>query len=165
MKRVLLAVCFLAVSAVGVFAQDAATASKTQEVMAIIDRHTPILEEFAVKLDEHKNHLDERIIVLKYHKTNKEVQEASRLVVSNVETYYTSCKTKVQEFESEWFDQTRNIIAIYTKYGELREATGGGANALQDFSDKHMHYLDVLENIKSDLIGVYTDLSTIKNAI
>jgi hypothetical protein len=28
-----------------------------------------------------------------------------------------------------------------------------------------MHYLDLLENIKSDLIGVYTDLTTIKNAI
>lgn len=165
MRSVILAICFLAVSAVSLFGQDAATTSKTQEVMAIIDRHTPILEEFAAKLDEHKHHLDERIIVLKYHKTNKEVQEASRLVVTNVETYYNSCKMKVSEFESEWFDQTRNIIAIYTKYGELREATGGGSNDLQDFTDRHNRYLDLLENIKSDLIGVYTDLSTIKNAI
>ena len=42
---------------------------------------------------------------------------------------------------------------------------GGGANDLQNFVDKHLHYLDLLENIKSDLIGVYTDLTTIKNAI
>jgi hypothetical protein len=165
MRRLLFAICILSFSAAIAFGQDAAIASKTQEVIAIIDEHTPVLEEFAVKLGEHKTHLDERIIVLKYHKTNKEVQEASRLVVTNTETYYQSVVLKVQEFESQWFDQTRNIIAIYTKYGELRESTGGGSNDLSDFVDKHLHYLDLLENIKSDLIGVYTDITTIKNAI
>jgi hypothetical protein len=165
MKRVVFAICTLMFSAAFVWGQDATVASKTQEVLAIIDEHTPVLEEFAVKLGEHKVHLDERIIVLKYHKTNKEVQEASRLVITNSETYYNSVVQKVQEFESQWFDQTRNIIAIYTKYGELRESTGGGSNELQDFVDRHLRYLDLLENIKSDLIGVYTDISTIKNAI
>jgi thiol-disulfide isomerase/thioredoxin len=165
MKRIVFALCLLMSAASFALAQDASTASKTQEVAAIIDQHTPILEEFAEKLGEHKTHLDERIIVLKYHKTNKEVQEASRSVVTNTETYYNSVVLKVQQFESQWFDQTRNIIAIYTKYGELREAKGGNSNELQDFVDKHMHYLDLLENIKSDLIGVYTDLTTIKNAI
>ena len=165
MKRVAFAICILLAAVSSAFAQDAATDGKTQEVLAIIDEHTPVLEEFAVKLGEHKTHLDERIIVLKYHKTNKEVQEASRLVVANTETYYQSVVLKVQQFESQWFDQTRNIIAIYTKYGELREASGGGSNSLQDFVDKHLHYLDLLENIKRDLIGVYTDITTIKNAI
>lgn len=147
------------------FGQDAAVASKIQEVVAVIEKHTPILEEIATKLGEHKTHLDERIIVLKYHASNKEVQDASRTVVTSVETYYLSAVAKVQEFESQWFDQTRNLIAIYTRYGELREANGGGANSLQDFVDKHLHYLDLLENIKSDLVGVYADISTIKNAI
>ena len=165
MKRIVLAICFFTFLAGFAAAQDASTTSKTQEVAAIIDEHTPVLEEFAVKLGENKVFLDERIIVLKYHRSNKEVQEASRSAVANVETYYNSVVLKVQQFESQWFDQTRNIIAIYTKYGELREASGGNANDLQDFVDKHMHYLDLLENIKSDLIGVYTDLTTIKNAI
>jgi hypothetical protein len=165
MKRVVFAICILLTAVSFASAQDAATEGKTQEVLAIIDEHTPVLEEFAVQLGEHKVHLDERIIVLKYHKTNKEVQEASRLVVTNTETYYQSVVLKVQQFESQWFDQTRNIIAIYTKYGELRESSGGGANDLQNFVDKHLHYLDLLENIKSDLIGVYTDITTIKNAI
>jgi hypothetical protein len=165
MKTIVLALSLLIAGAGIALAQDATVASKTQEVIAIIDEHTPILEEFSVKLGEHKTHLDERIIVLKYHKSNKEVQDASRLVVTNTETYYNSVVLKVQQFESQWFDQTRNIIAIYTKYGELREASGGGNNELKDFVDKHMGYLDLLENIKSDLIGVYTDLTTIKNAI
>lgn len=164
MKRFAFAFLLLMGVATMAMAQDAATQSKTSEVLAIIDEHTPVLEEFAAKLGEHKVHLDERIIVLKYHKTNKEVQEASRMVVSNTETYYNSVVLKVQQFESQWFDQTRNIIAIYTKYGEQREA-GGGTSDLQDFVDKHLHYLDLLENIKSDLIGVYTDITTIKNAI
>lgn len=165
MKRIVLASVFLIAAASLVMAQDANVTAKTQEVAAIIDEHTPILEEFAAKLGEHKVHLEERIIVLKYHKTNKEVQEASRSVVANTETYYNSCVLKVQQFESQWFDQTRNIIAIYTRYGELRESNGGGSNELTEFVDKHMAYLDLLENIKSDLIGVYTDISTIKNAI
>jgi hypothetical protein len=165
MKRIVFAIGLLMFVASMGMAQDAATASKTQEVIAIIDEHTPILEEFSIKLGEQKTLLDERIIVLKYHRSNKEVQEASRLVVTSSETYYNSVVLKVQQFESQWFDQTRNIIAIYTKYGEVREANGGGSNDLQDFVDKHMHYLDLLENIKSDLIGVYTNLTTIKNAI
>lgn len=165
MKRVAFAISILLFSATLALGQDAAMDSKTQEVLTIINEHTPVLEEFAVKLGEHKVHLDERIIVLKYHKTNKEVQEASRQVVANTETYYNSVVQKVQQFESQWFDQTRNIIAIYTRYGELREASGGGSNNLNGFVDQHLHYLDLLENIKSDLIGVYTDLTTIKNAI
>jgi hypothetical protein len=74
MKRVAFAIFMLLFTASAVMSQDAATESKTQEVAAIIDEHTPVLEEFAVQLGEHKVHLDERIIVLKYHKTNKEVQ-------------------------------------------------------------------------------------------
>ena len=165
MRRIVVALSVLMMLACLTFGQDAAITSKTQEVVAIIDEHTPVLQEISEKLAEQKTLLDERIIVLKYHRTVKEVQEASRLVLSNSETYYNGVVTKVQQFESQWFDQTRNIIAIYTKYGELREANGGGSNDLQAFVDKHMHYLDMLENIKSDLIGVYTDLTTIKNAI
>ena len=48
---------------------------------------------------------------------------------------------------------------------QLQLEAGGGSSELQDFVDKHLHYLDLLENIKSDLIGVYTDITTIKNAI
>jgi hypothetical protein len=165
MKTTIFALTLLLASFATAFAQDAATASKTQEVLAIINEHTPILEEFQTKLSEHQTLLDERIIVLKYHRSLKEVQEASRLVVNNSETYYNSVVLKIQQFESQWFDQTRNIIAIYTKFGEMREATGGGSNGLQDFVDAHLHYLDLLENIKSDLIGVYTALTTIKNEI
>jgi hypothetical protein len=165
MKTVILAFSFLLAGTAMVFAQDANTSAKTQEVLAVINEHTPILEEFQVKLAEHQTLLDERIIVLKYHSSLKEVQEASRMVVSNTETYYNSVVLKIQQFESNWFDQTRNLIAIYTKYGELREATGGNSNDLQDFVDTHLHYLDLLENIKSDLIGVYTALTTIKNEI
>jgi hypothetical protein len=145
--------------------QNASTDSKITEVASIINEHSPILEEFQVTLGEHKVHLEERIIVLKYHKGNKEVSEASRLVINTIEAYYNSVSQKVQQYESVWFDQTRNIIAIYTRYGELKEATGSGNNDLQDFTTKHSRYLDLLDNVKSDLIGVYTDLSFIKNNI
>lgn len=146
-------------------AQSANVNTKMEEVIAIIEEHTPVLKEFKETLGEHKQHLQERIIVLKYHKGNKEVSEASNLVVSTIENYYNSVTEKVQQYESVWFEQTRNIVAIYTRYGELKEATGGGQNDLQDFADQHSSYLDMLDNIKSDLISVYTDLSFIKNNI
>jgi hypothetical protein len=165
MKNILLSVLLLSGMFGFALGQDASTDSKVQEVLAIIEEHTPILEEFQIKLSEHKVHLEERIIVLKYHKGNKEVSEASRMVVNTIEAYYNSVTLKVQQYESVWFEQTRNLIAIYTRYGELKEATGSGANDLESFVTRHGRYLDLLDNVKSDLIGVYTDLSFIKNNI
>lgn len=164
MKKLYFVFCLLFLN---VFLLNAQTdvSERTSEVGAIIDEHTGPLGEYQTTLAEHKTHLEERIIVLKYHKTNKEVQEASGLVVGTIEDYYKAVTEKIQEYESVWFDQTRNIIAIYTRYGELREATGGGQNDLSSFVDKHVRYLDLLENVKSDLIGVYTDLQFIKNNI
>ena len=165
MKRLLASLGLLLLIAVSVNAQGTGVTERVSEVAAIIDEHTPFLEEYQTTLGEHKVHLEERIIVLKYHKGNKEVTDACAGVVRAVEEYYNNVTTKVQEYESVWFDQTRNIVAIYTQFGVNKEATGGGANDLQDFADKHSRYLDLLENLKSDLIGVYTDLSYIKNSI
>ena len=146
-------------------AQNETVTERVQEVTAIIDEHSGPLGEFKEKLSEHKYHLEERIVVLKYHKSNKEVIEACSTVVRTVEDYYSTVANKVQEYESVWFDQTRNIVSIYTRYGELKEATGGGANNFQDFVDRHTRYLDLMENVKSDMIGIYTDLNIIKNSI
>ncbi|MEM0996275.1 MAG: hypothetical protein AAGN35_04310 [Bacteroidota bacterium] len=165
MKKIMFIVLLLGGMYGAALAQDKEVSDEVAKVTTIIDEHTPILEEFQVKLGEHKVHLQERIIVLKYHKGNKEVSEASTLVVGTIEDYYTAVTEKVQQYESVWFDQTRNIIAIYTRYGVLREATGGKNNDLQGFVTKHGRYLDLLDNVKSDLIGVYTDLSFIKNNI
>ena len=165
MKRLLASFGLLLLVAVTVNAQGTGIDSQVGEVAAIIDEHTPFLEEYKTTLGEHKVHLEERIIVLKYHKGNKDVSDACTAVVTAVEEYYNNVTSKVQEYESVWFDQTRNIVAIYTQFGVNKEATGGGANDLQDFADKHSRYLDLLENLKSDLIGVYTDLSYIKNSI
>ncbi len=165
MKRLLASILFLLLIAVTVQGQGTPLQTQVGEVTAIIEEHTPFLEEYQATLSQHKTHLEERIIVLKYHKDNKEVIDASGLVVRGVEEYYNNVTKKVQEYESVWFDQTRNLIAIYTQYGVNKEATGGGANELKEFAEKHSRYLDLLENLKSDLIGVYTDLSYIKNSI
>ena len=165
MKKLILAAGLLVFLTTSGWAQGASVQSQVDEVMAIITEHTPSLEEYKATLSEHSTHLKERIIVLKYHKGVKEVSDASASVVNTIEEYYNNVTSKVQEYESVWFDQTRNIIAIYTAYGVNKEATGGGANNLQDFADQHSRYLDLLENLKSDLIGVYTDLSFIKNSI
>lgn len=165
MKRLLFGFGLLMLLSLSIQAQNSSVTTRTEEVMAIINEHTGPLEEYQAALSEHKSHLEERLIVLKYHQANKEVIEACSLVVQTVEAYYNNVVNKVQEYESVWFDQSRNIIAIYTRYGELKEATGGGNNDLADFVEKHSRYLDLLENIKSDLIGVYTDLSSIKNRI
>lgn len=139
--------------------------AKVDEVTAIINEHKTPLEEIQKALAGHQEHLSERIIVLKYHAGNKEVQDASRLVVTKVEEYYKAVETKIATYESVWFEQTRNLIAIYTHYGHLREASGGGATELGDFVTLHDRYLELIANIKSDMSIVYTDLTTIKNAI
>jgi hypothetical protein len=139
--------------------------AKVDEVAAIINEHKAPLEEVKEALEGHQTHLEERIIVLKYHAGNKEVQDASRLVVTRVEEYYKAVESKIASYESVWFEQTRNMIAIYTHYGHLREATGGGATDLSDFVTLHDRYLELIASIKSDMSMVYTNLQTIKNAI
>jgi hypothetical protein len=146
-------------------AQDLNLKAKIDEVTAIINEHKSPLEEMKEKLGEHQAHLDERIITLKYHAGNKEVQDACRLVVTNIELYYKSVEEKIKQYESVWFEQSRNLIAIYTHYGKQVEASGGSQNDLSPFVDQHSDYLDLIANIKSDMSGVYTSLVTIKNAI
>lgn len=147
------------------FGQDVNLKVKVDEVSGIINEHKAPLEEMKAKLAEHQAHLDERIITLKYHAGNKEVQDACRLVVNTVETFYKSVDEKIKQYESVWFEQSRNIISIYTEYGKQIEANGGGTAELSSFVKLHSDYLDLIANLKSDMSGVYTSLVTIKNSI
>lgn len=165
MKKILFSLlilsCFVSLS----FAQDAGLAEKKGEVLQVINDQSPALQGYIERLAVEKAELEERIIVLKYHQGNKEVDEACRLVVKRVEEYYNEVDKAIQQFESVWFDQMRNVIDIYTRYGELKEATGGGSNDLQDFVDQHKDYLELMDNVKADLLGVYADMSFIQNKI
>lgn len=166
MKKTILSLVFLlALGLSGLFAQDLNLKAKLDEVTTIINEHKAPLEEMKAKLGEHQAHLEERIITLKYHAGNKEVQDACRLVVTNIEAYYKGVEEKIKQYESVWFEQSRNLIAIYTHYGQELEASGGGQNDVSPFVDLHSDYLDLIANIKSDMSGVYTDMQTIKNAI
>lgn len=165
MKKFLFALILFSGSCMLGFAQDANVNEKTSEVMEVINSQSPSLNEYIERLAVEKQELEERIIVLKYHQGNKEVNEACRLVVSRVDEYYNSVDAMIKEYESVWFDQMRNVMDIYTRYGELKEATGGGANDLQDFVDKHRDYLELMDNVKADLLGVYADMTFIRNKI
>lgn len=164
MKRLFFALVLFTTAATFAFGQDANVSEKANEVMGVINSQTPALNEYSERLAKEKAELEERIIVLKYHQGNKEVNEACRLVVTRVEEYYRSVEQKIQEFESVWFDQMRNIMDIYTRYGELKEASGG-SNSLQEFVNAHNSYLELIDNVKADLLGVYADMSFIQNKI
>jgi hypothetical protein len=164
MKRLFFALVLFTTAATFTFGQDANVSEKANEVMGVINSQTPALNEYSERLAKEKAELEERIIVLKYHQGNKEVNEACRLVVKRVEEYYQSVEQKIQEFESVWFDQMRNIMDIYTRYGELKEASGG-SNSLQEFVNAHNSYLELIDNVKADLLGVYADMSFIQNKI
>ena len=164
MKRIIFAVLFMGLAYSMSFAQSEVKIA-VDEVMGKINEQTPALTEYRDKLDLENKELEERIIVLKYHKGNKEVSEACQLVVNRVEEYYNAVVEKVSQFESIWFDQQRNLVSIYTRYGELKEATGGGTNELADFATAHENYLQLIDNLKSDLIRVYSNIGFIKNSI
>jgi hypothetical protein len=164
MKRLFFALILLTCAASFSFGQGAEVMEKTNEVMGVINAQAPSLDEYTARLATEKAELEERIIVLKYHQGNKEVNEACRLVVKRVEEYYRSVDEKIKEYESVWFEQMRNIMDIYTRYGELKEASGG-KNDLQEFVDSHNRYLEQIDNVKADLLGVYADMSFIQNKI
>lgn len=164
MKRLFLALVLFTATATFAWAQNAGVQEKTNEVLGVINSQSPSLTEFTERLAKEKAELEERIIVLKYHQGNKEVQEACRLVVKRVDEYYQSVDQKIKEFESVWFEQMRNVMDIYTRYGELKEASGG-SNDLQEFVNSHNAYLELMDNVKADLLGVYADMSFIQNKI
>jgi hypothetical protein len=154
----------LLVLTVFVKAQDATIQDKITEVNTIIAEQLPTLEEFLLELEVHKKELEERLIVLKYHQINKEVVEASYAVVDRIGGYYDACMTRIAQFESQWFSQTRNFIDIYTRYGELKESSGEG-NELAGFVKDHSDFLDQLDSVKNLLIACDVDIQDIKNKI
>lgn len=137
---------------------------KVNEVTTLINEQLPTLEEFMLELEVQKKELEERLIVLKYHQLNKEVIAASNLVVDRIGGYYEACMSRIQQFESAWFAQTRNLIDIYTHYGELKESTGE-SNDLSNIVKTHSDFLDQLDAVKNLLIACDVDLSDIKNKI
>lgn len=163
MKKLFVLIAFAAIFSPA-FSQSGNVQEKVVDVKAVIDEQLPDLLEFMEKLEVAKMELEERLIVLKYHQTNKEVIEASYAVLDRVGDYYKACMTRVAEFESAWFDQTRNIIDVYTEYGKLKESSGEG-NELQQFADDHSRFLDQLDAVKNLLIAVDVDMSDIRNKI
>lgn len=143
-------------------AQDATVKSRQDEVMGIINEHTDPLNSIAENLELHKEELSERRIVLKYHQGNKEVSVATNEAIDRISSYHDQALAKVNEYQSVWFDQTRNLISIYTRYGELKEATGGGTTELDDFKKAHDEYLTKLEAVKTDLGLIQADCAYLK---
>lgn len=126
-------------------------------ISAVIDEQFPQLETMSEQLDKHRTELEERAIVLKYHKGNKEVTEATNSAIGRIEEYNNSGKTKVSDFEAVWYDQMDNVLKVYTRFGELREASGGGATDLDEFVKKHRKYMDLMELVQQDLAFIGAD--------
>ena len=162
MKKKALLFCVLIGFAALSYGQSVDIAERVTEVSAIIEQHAPALDKFRQELDVYKEELSDRTTVMKYHKGNKEVDEATNDAVDRIKEYHDQVYAKVQEYQSVWFDQTRNIIAIYTHYGNLKEASGGGATDLDDFVRKHEAYLDQLEAIKTDLGLIASECSVLR---
>ena len=164
MKKALLLSVFSVFAFVNSFSQDLSVKDKVTEVNGLILEHMPQLEEFMTDLETNKQELEERIIVLKYHRGNKEVNLACQMAVDRVNEYYTAVDNKIKEFEGVWFEQSRNLIDIYTHYGMLKESSGTD-NELQEFADDHGRYLDQIDAVKNMLVAIYADMSYIKNNI
>ena len=162
MKKLFVCFLFLCSAFALVQAQDATVNSRVDEVMGIITEHSEPLNSIAENLELHKQELAERRIVLKYHQGNKEVSGATNEAIDRISSYHDQALTKVNEYQSVWFDQTRNLIIIYTRYGELKEATGGGNTELDDFIKAHDSYLTQLEAVKTDLGLIQADCAYLR---
>lgn len=165
MKKIFLVALMLGLAFSWSEAQSSDLKERITEVSAIINEQSPMLNEYSETLEKENTELDERIIVLKYHKGNKEVSDACQVVVDRVDNVYNAVENKLNDFQSRWFSQIPNLASIYTEYGKMLEATGGGKTDLDEFVRSLEEYLQLIENLKSDLIRTYTNLGTIKNAI
>lgn len=159
MKSTLL-ILFALVWSIAGFSQ--AGGEEVTKLNSVMNEQSPSLEEYAEKLAIHKAELAERHVVLKYHAGNKEVDEATNQALARIQTYNLEVHKKVQEFESVWYDLMPRIIAIYTRYGELREATGGGATELDIFVEKHRGYMNLMDEVQTDLDFIDADCGVMK---
>lgn len=162
MKKLILFLLLLPAVFTLVQAQDATVKSRVDEVMGIINEHSDPFSSIYDNLQLHKEELGERRIVLKYHQGNKEVTVATNECIDRISAYHDQALAKVNEYQSVWFDQTRNLISIYSRYGELKEATGGGATELDEFTRAHQDYLTKLESVKTDLGLIQADCAYLR---
>ncbi|MCB9231497.1 MAG: hypothetical protein H6581_07535 [Bacteroidia bacterium] len=143
------------------FAQDQIN-ERVTEVTTVIEEQFPQLEKFAEQLGKHRVELEERAIVLKYHKGNKEVTEATNSAIRRIEEYNNGGNAKISEFESVWYDQMDNVLKIYTRYGEMRESSGGGATDLDAFVKRHREYMDLMTAVQQDLSFIAADCAYLR---
>ena len=162
MKQLTVFLILFAVVFTLVQAQNATVQLRVDEVMGIINEHTEPLNSIYENLQLHKEELNDRRIVLKYHQGNREVTDATNESIDRISAYHDQALAKINQYQFVWFDQTRNLIAIYSRYGELKEATGGGATDLDEFTKRHDAYLIKLESVKTDLGLIQADCAYLR---
>lgn len=158
MKHLILALCMCIPPILSVSAQDNADINaKVADIRKVIVEQTPMLQEYAEALDVHREELEERAIVLKYHKGNREVDDQTNKAVARIEDYNKEAEEVIIAYQAVWFDQLKNVMDIYTRFGEMKETSGGGATDLDDFVKSHREYLDLMEEVKTSIEFIYAD--------
>ena len=138
--------------------QDDGKMSIQQKMKIVEDLMTEsdtILSRVDRKIDKNKAEINDRLVILIYHKGNPEVTDSTNAAIDRFLRNNEAFRTQLNEVKIKWQDEAKKISDIYTEYGEKRQPTTPGGEPrpteYDGFVEKHQKFLKLIERVEDGL--------------
>lgn len=135
---------------------------KEQELLDLIRRQKPQLKRVESRLTEIEKKIDEWEDILQYRKKVPKFREEALKELSKLRRRNEKQYGQLKELNMQWFRHTRHLMAVYTRYGEMR-VNGEPTEQLKTFLQKHRKVLFWMEDLLVKVNSNFVDADYLLN--
>ena len=123
---------------------------KEQELIKLIDKHQKVLQPLKQKIDYAWARVQNISEKARYPKNIVLMKDTAMVAIVEVRKQSDVALQQLKELYFEWLDKSFDLMAIYTRYGELLATAEDKKNVhpeLKDFLVKYRDYIQTMQHI------------------
>jgi len=135
---------------------------KEKELLELIRRQKPQLKRVERRLADIEEKLNEWEDILQYRKKVPKIREEALKEISQLRRRNEKQYDQLKELNMQWFRHTRHLMAVYTRFGEMR-VNGEATEQLKTFLSKHRQVLYQMEDLLVKVNSNFVDADYLLN--
>lgn len=130
---------------------------KEDEILRLIDRQMPKLKQMEQELDQLAQQLKSWEDTLKYSSKIPKYRDEAMRDIARIQRKNEKIYDRMKDMNMTWFRYTRDLMAVYTRYGELTIA-GKVTDHLKGFLQRHRELMyqmeDMLQKVQDNKVQI-----------
>ncbi|MGQ9864307.1 MAG: hypothetical protein ACUVRD_07510 [Bacteroidia bacterium] len=127
-----------------------------KELLLLLYQQLPRLEALEKNLIPLQDTLQQMIDIARYPKRLPFYRDSFLAVTYRIRKISDETLMQMKDFHFQWFFRERQLMAIYTRFGELK-IVGKSSPSLREFLLKYRQYLDQMDRLWEKVIQIQRD--------